>query len=111
MIADDTALVEVTFERDFEVAQVLRAMASYNRRNSKIIQVFYEPFLRKFEATMLLQRWIKGILFRKKQKPIFVERSDKSLVLGHESLVDRPILAENTHYAHYVLIERVARRI
>jgi len=104
MINDDTALVEVTFENDFEVAQVLHAMASYNRRNRKVIQIFYMPFLRKFEATLILQRWFKGYLFRKRQKPIFIELWDKTLVLGPESIANRPILAENTHYAHYVLI-------
>ena len=111
MINDDTALIEVTYEKDGDVMMVLRAMASYNRRHDEVIQIFYEPFLRKFEATLILQRWIKGILFRKRQKPIFRELPNKKLALGPETIADRLITAENTPYAHYVLLERVARRI
>ena len=66
MINEDTALIEVTYEKDSAVMLVLQAMASYNRRHDEVIQVFYEPFLRKFEATLILQRWIKGIIFRKR---------------------------------------------
>lgn len=72
MIDDETALVEVTFDSDFEISQSLKAMASYNRRNATVIEVFYEPFMRRFEAAFILQRWMKGVLFRRRTKPIFV---------------------------------------
>ena len=54
---------------------------------------------------------MKGLIFRKRQKPIFRELPNGSLVLRPELLSDRNTIAENTHYAHYVLINRVARRI
>ena len=50
MIDDETALIEVTFESQFELSQILLGIASYNRRNHECLQVFYEPFLNKFEA-------------------------------------------------------------
>ena len=105
----DNALVEVTFSGDIEISLVLRTIASFNRRREDVIQVFYEPFLRRFEATMILQRWFKGILFRRRTKPIFKERG-KYFVLG-PSMVGRLITLENTLYSHYVIIQRVARRI
>jgi hypothetical protein len=109
VINADTALVEVTFSGDIEISLVLRTIASFNRRHDDVIQVFYEPFLRRFEATMILQRWFKGILFRQRTKPIFKERG-KNFVLG-PSIAGRLITLENTLYSHYVIIQRVARRI
>ena len=101
-INEDNALVEVAFSGDIEVSLVLRTIASYNRRHNNVIQIFYEPFLKKFEATMILQRWLKGILFRRRTKPIFEERG-KRFVLG-PSIVGRAITLETTIYQHYMII-------
>ena len=111
IIDDETALIEVSFDNDFELAQVIRAVTSYNRRNGTIIQMFYEPFLRRLEAALRLQRWMKGILFRRKTKPLFRERSRGGYVMLVPPIIGRPITVNNTLYGHYVLIQRVVRRI
>ena len=51
---------------------------------------------------MILQRWLKGILFRRRTKPIFEERG-KRFVLG-PSIVGRAITLETTIYQHYMII-------
>ena len=58
---------------------------------------------------MILQRWFKGILFRRRTKPIFVERG-KGFVLG-PSILGRSITLETTIHHHFMIIQRVARRI
>ena len=111
IIDDETALIEATFDNDFEVATVIRAVASYNRRNPNIIQIFYEPFLQRMESVLRIQRWIKGILFRRKTKPLFMERPNGDFVLLPINLANRQITVDNTLYSHYVLLQRVTRRI
>lgn len=103
-------LIEITFKDDFDVARAIEEIAHFNRRHHFVIQIFYEPYLRRFQSTLILQRWYKGILFKRKTKPIFVERPDGTLVLG-DSIVGRPINLDNTLYQHFALIQRVARRV
>ena len=103
-------LYEVSYDNDFDLSQSLRAIASYNRRHREVIQVFYEPFLQKLKTVLRLQNWIKGVLFRRRQKPIFVARPNGERVLGN-SLVGRPITLENTLHVHYILLSRVAGKL
>ena len=111
VLNDENTLVEVTFLNDFEVCQAIQSVASYNRRHRNLIEVFYEPFLVRFEATIILQRWFKGLLFRRHLKPLFRQKSHGRFVLANGSLVDRSITIENTLYSHFALIQRVVRRI
>ena len=111
VIDDETALIEVSFDNDFELAQVIRSISSYNRRNETIIQMFYEPFVRRLEATLRLQRWMKGIMFRRKTKPLFRERSSGGFVMLLPLITGRQVTVSNTLYGHYVLVQRVVRRI
>lgn len=65
-------LIEVSYGNDNEVAQVLRQMTVHNWYNPKeVIQVIYEPFLVRLAARIKLQRWYRGIVERRRQKPIF----------------------------------------
>ena len=87
----------------------MQAIATYNRRYSDVIQVFYGPYLKRFEAIMILQRWFKGILFRRRLKPLFIQNNNKFVLI--RSLVNREVTFENTIYSHFVLIQRIARMI
>lgn len=110
LIDDDTALVEMSFETDEDVYDCLRLVQFYNWQQDTSILFFYEPFLRKFEAALRLQRFFKGWIFRRRQKPLFVQRKDGSFVLGARR-ADKEITGENTVYAHFILIQRVTRVI
>ena len=72
-IDEETALIAVTFESDQKLSEVFRAIMKYNRYHDDIILVFYEPFLQAFRAREKLQRWAKGLLFRRGQAPVFEE--------------------------------------
>lgn len=91
------------------MAVVLSTIASYNRRHDDVVQIFYGAFLRRYEAILIMQRWFKGVLFRRRLKPIFTERNKKFVLI--RSLVDKQVTVENTLYSHYVLISRVSRMI
>ena len=46
----DKILIEVPFVKDKNMLKAIKKIAMYNRRNTPVIEVFYEPFLRRLKA-------------------------------------------------------------
>ena len=63
---EDKILYELTYDNDYDFAQTIFAIASYNRRHPIVIEVFYEPFLRRLKAILKLQHWFRDVLFKKR---------------------------------------------
>ena len=108
-IDEETALIAVSFESDLKLAETFRAIMKYNRYHDDIILVFYEPFLHRFRAMQKLQRWAKGIMYRKGQKPIF--EKEGRIRLRKDFFQEKEITERNTLYGHYVVINRISKKI
>ena len=76
---EDVVLYELTYSNSFDLAQSICSIASYNRRNPTVIEVFYGPFLDRLKSIMKIQTWFRYIIWRKQQNPLFKRRKNGKL--------------------------------
>jgi len=82
-------------------------MISFNRINKNKLIVIYEPWVHRFWASVRIQRWIRGVLFRSKQIKLFAEGTLRLL----PNVYSLKNSAKTTYYAHYALITRAIIKI
>lgn len=69
----ENALVICSFKDEKALITVLRKLILFNRVNKNKLIVLYEPWLIRYRATMIIQRWIRGYQFRNKQLKLFYD--------------------------------------
>lgn len=106
-VSAENALVACTFDSDKSLLLVMRKLILFNRVNKNKLIVLFEPWLHRFRATIIIQRWIRGVLYRSKQMKLFYDGTLR--MLPTISPGDRNV--QNTMLSHLAMLTRAVIRI